>query len=48
MKDMLKSKGLMVFVIMILGIVVLDSSINVKLEEKVETNHNEIVMANIK
>ena len=48
MKEMLKSKGLMVFVVMILGIVVLDSSINVKLEEKVETNHNEIVMANIK
>lgn len=48
MKDMLKSKGLMVFVLMILGIVVLDSSINVKLENKVETNHNEIVMANVK
>ena len=48
MKEMLKSKGLMVFVVMILGVVILDSSINVKLEEKIETNNNEIVMANIK
>jgi len=48
MKDMIKSKGLVIFVILFLGIIVVDSSINVKLENKVETNNNEIVMANIK
>ena len=48
MKDMIKSKGLVIFVILFLGIIVVDSSINVKLENKVETNKNEIVMANIK
>jgi len=48
MKEMVKSKGLMVFVVMILGMVVIDSSINVKLENKIETSNNEIVMANIK
>jgi len=45
---MIKSKGLVIFVILFLGIIVVDSSINVKLENKVETNNNEIVMANIK
>lgn len=48
MKEMLKSKGLMVFVLVILGVIVVDSSVNVKLENKIETNNNEIVMANIK
>jgi len=48
MKEMMKSKGLMVFMVMILGMIVLDSSMTVKLEEKVETNNKEIVMANIK
>ena len=48
MKEMIKSKGLVIFVVMILGMVVVDSSINVRLENKVETNNNEIVMANIK
>lgn len=48
MKDMIRSKGLVIFVILFLGIIVVDSSINVKLENKVETNNNEIVMANIK
>lgn len=48
MKEMVKSKGLMIFVFMVLGVIVIDSSINVKLEDKIETSHNEIVMANIK
>ena len=48
MKEMVKSKGVLVFVVMVLGIIVLDSSLNVKLENKVETGHKEIVMANIK
>ena len=48
MKEMIKSKGLMVFIIMILGVVILDSSINVRLEETLESKNNEIVMANIK
>ena len=48
MKDMLKSKGLMIFMVLVLGIILIDSSINVKLENKIETNNNEIVMANIK
>lgn len=48
MKDMFKSKGLMIFVFIILGVILIDSSINVKLEEKVETSNNDIVMLNIK
>lgn len=48
MKEMAKSKGLMIFIFMVLGIIVVDSSMSVKLEEKVETNNIEIVMANIK
>ena len=48
MKEMVKRKGLIIFVVMFLGVIVIDSSINVKLEDKVETNNNEIVMANIK
>lgn len=48
MKEMIKSKGLMIFVFMVLGVIVIDSSINVKLENRIETNNNEIVMANIK
>lgn len=48
MKEMLKSKGLMIFMVLVLGIILIDSSINVKLENKVESNNNEIVMANIK
>ena len=36
MKEMVKSKGVLVFVVMVLGIIVLDSSLNVKLENKVE------------
>ena len=47
-KDMFKSKGLMIFVFIILGVILIDSSINVKLEEKVETSNNDIVMLNIK
>ena len=41
MKEMLKSKGLMIFVFMVLGVIVIDSSINVKLENRIETNNNE-------
>lgn len=48
MKEMIKSKGLMIFVVLFLGVVVIDSSINVKLEDKIETRDNQIVMANIK
>lgn len=48
MKDMLKSKVLVVFVLMILGVIFVDSSITVRLEEKVESSNTEIVMANIK
>ena len=48
MKEMVKSKGLMIFVVLFLGIVVIDSSINVKLEDKIETKDNQIVMANVK
>ena len=48
MKEMLKSKVLMIFIFMILGVIVIDSSINVKLENKIESHNNEIVMANIK
>lgn len=48
MKDMLKSKVLVVFVLMVLGVIFVDSSISVRLEEKVESDNIEIVMANIK
>lgn len=48
MKEMIKSKGLMIFVVLFLGVVVIDSSMNVKLEDKIETRDNQIVMANIK
>lgn len=48
MKDMLKSKVLVVFVLMVLGVIFVDSSITVRLEEKVESNNTEIVMANLK
>lgn len=48
MKDMLKSKGLMIFVFVVLGVILIDSSINVKFEEKVDTDVNDIVMVNIK
>ena len=45
MKDMLKSKVIVVFVLMVLGVIFIDSSITVRLEE---SNNIEIVMANIK
>lgn len=48
MRDMLKSKVIVVFVLMVLGVIFIDSSITVRLEEKVESNNTEIVMANIK
>lgn len=48
MKDMLKSKVLVVFVLMVLGVIFIDSSITVRLEDKVEKENYEIVMANIK
>lgn len=48
MIEMIKSKGLMIFVVMFLGVILIDSSIDVKLENKIETGNNEIVMANIK
>lgn len=48
MKEMLKSKVLLVFVLMVLGVIFIDSSISVRLEDKIESNNNEIVMANIK
>lgn len=48
MKDMLKSKVIVIFVLMVLGVIFVDSSITVRLEEKVESDSTEIVMANIK
>lgn len=48
MKEMIKSKGMIIFVFMFLGVILIDSSINVKLENKIETRNNEIVMADIK
>lgn len=48
MKDMLKSKVIVMFVLMVLGVIFVDSSISVRLEDKVESNNIEIVMANIK
>ena len=48
MKEMLKSKVLVMFVLIVLGVIFVDSSITVRLEEKVESNNTEIVMANIK
>ena len=48
MKDMLKSKVVVMFVLMVLGVIFIDSSITVRLEDKVESNNLEIVMANIK
>ena len=48
MKDMLKSKVIVMFVLIVLGVIFVDSSITVRLEDKVESNNIEIVMANIK
>ena len=48
MKEMLKSKVLVIFVLMVLGVIFVDSSITVRLEDKVENSNTEIVMANIK
>ena len=48
MKEMLKSKVLVMFVLIVLGVIFVDSSMTVKLGEKVESNNMEIVMANIK
>ena len=48
MKEMLKSKVIVMFVLIVLGVIFVDSSITVKLEDKVESNNTEIVMANIK
>lgn len=48
MKDMLKSKVIIMFVLMVLGVIFIDSSITVSLEEKVDSSNIEIVMANIK
>lgn len=48
MKEMIKSKVLVGFILMVLGVIFVDSSMTVKLEDKVESNNREIVMANIK
>lgn len=48
MKEMLKSKVIVMFVLIVLGVIFVDSSITVRLEDKVESNNVEIVMANIK
>ncbi len=48
MKDMLKSKVIVMFVLIVLGVIFVDSSITVRLEDKVDSNNIEIVMANIK
>ena len=48
MKDMLKSKVIVMFVLIVLGVIFVDSSMTVRLEDKIESNNVEIVMANIK
>ena len=48
MKEMLKSKVIVMFVLIVLGVIFVDSSITVRLEDKVDSNNIEIVMANIK
>lgn len=48
MKEMLKSKIVMGFVVLMLGIVFIDSSITVRLDRKENIKNNEIVMADLK
>lgn len=48
MKEMLRSKVIVVFVLMVLGVIFVDSSITVKLEESTESYNNKVIAANIK
>ena len=48
MKDMLKSKIVMGFVVLMLGVIFVDSSITVRLDRKENIKNNEIVMADLK
>lgn len=48
MKEMLKNKIIMGFVLFVLGIIFIDSSITVKLERKVDSNTDNIAMSSIK
>lgn len=48
MKEMLKSKIVMGFVILMLGIIFVDSSITVRLDRKENIKNNEAVMADLK
>jgi hypothetical protein len=48
MKEILKSKIVMGFVLLILGVIFIDSSITVRLERKVDSNNDTIAMADIK
>ena len=48
MKEMLKSKVIIVFVLMVLGVIFIDSSITVKLEESTESHNSNVIAANVK
>ena len=48
MKEMLRSKVIVVFVLMVLGVIFVDSSITVKLEESTESYNKRVIAANIK
>lgn len=48
MKDMLKSKFVIGFVVLMLGVVFVDSSITVKLERQEDSKNNVVAMANMK
>ncbi len=48
MKEMLKSKIVMGFVVLMLGIIFVDSSITVRLDRKENIKNNEIVMADLR
>ena len=48
MKEILKSKIVMGFVLLILGVIFIDSSITVRLERNVDSNNDSIAMADIK
>ena len=48
MKEMLRSKVIVVFVLMVLGVIFVDSSITVKLENVNESYNSKVLAANIK
>ncbi len=48
MKEMLKSKFVIGFVVLMLGIVFIDSSITVRLERKADSESSVVALADIK